>query len=94
MQELWHNRASHIPRRPYFLFLQKAISTLIFLIWGSEVSKSPGDYLTCAGEQAGHYITRGLPADSDLVSFKLTSWMHFNLLQAGSRKETRAGGQG
>ena len=33
----------------------------------SEVSKSPGDYLTCAGEMAGHYITRGLPPDSDLV---------------------------
>ena len=43
------------------------------------MSKSPGDYLTCGGEQAGHYITRGLPADSDLVKL------------IGSRLSTEAG---
>jgi len=42
----------------------------LYIMYFTEVSKSPGDYLTCAGEQAGHYITRGLPADSDLVPEK------------------------
>jgi len=42
----------------------------LYIMYFTEVSKSPGDYLTCGGEQAGHYITRGLPADSDLVPDK------------------------
>merc|ERR1719220_2604145 len=42
----------------------------LYIMYFTEVSKSPGDYLTCANEMAGHYITRGLPADSDLVPEK------------------------
>merc|ERR1719370_2380559 len=42
----------------------------LYIMYFTEVSKSPGDYLTCAGEMAGHYITRGLPPDSDLVPEK------------------------
>ena len=46
-------------------------------LFASEVSKSPGDYLTCANEMAGHYITRGLPADSDRVKFCLLPFVVF-----------------
>jgi len=42
----------------------------LYIMYFTEVSKSPGDYLTCANEMAGHYITRGLPADSDRVPEK------------------------
>ena len=73
----WHKSQCnnyHIIERPispyvlHCLCCKKLFSPWLIVFCGSEVSKSPGDYLTCAGEQAGHYITRGLPADSDLVT--------------------------
>lgn len=45
----------------------------LYMMFFTEPGKS-GDFLACWGEQAGQFITRGLPADSDVAPPKNKVW--------------------